>query len=104
MSAIVNVALFLAVVAIVPSAGPFTPAILISGLTALIALFAVSRGYFRRGILTIYFALSAAIVSPAFIDIAGLEFWIIALHVLGGISALVLYWDFNRRQSDAVKG
>jgi hypothetical protein len=83
--------------AIVPSAGPFIPAILVSGLTALIAVFAISRGYLRRGILTIYFALSAAIVSPAIIDVDGLEFWIVALHVLGGISALGLYWDFNRR-------
>lgn len=102
MSTFVNVALVLAVVAIVPGAGPFTPAILVSGLTALIAVFAISRGHLRRGLLTLYFSISAALVSPLIIDVHGLEFWVVALYGLGGISALVLYWHFNRNQSGAI--
>lgn len=99
MEVVANIALVLAVAALIPSAGPFTPAIFVSAFTALIGVAAIAAGNVRRGILTVYFALSAGIVSPVLFAVQRVEFWLLTLLAIGFLSGLVFYLNHNRRKS-----
>lgn len=99
MGTITNIALVIAAAAIVPSAGPFTPAVLFSTVAAFIAAFAIACGHIRRGSLTIYLATSAAVVSPIFTDLQRVDVWLVVLSAIGGVAGVVLYLDYHRRCS-----
>ena len=93
MSGVANLALVLAAIAIVPSAGAFTSAIFASAIAAILGLIAIGFGHKRRGILTIYLALSAAVVSPVAINVQQTEIWLIVLTTIGGLLGLILLRD-----------
>ena len=101
MGAIANIALVIAAAAIVPSAGPFTPAVFLSGLAALVAVLAIAYGHIRRGVLTIYLALSTAVVSPIFTNLQRVEIWLVVLTAIGGVAGVVLYVGYRHRNSAA---
>lgn len=101
MSIAVNVALILAAAAIIPSAGSFTPAIFVSALAAVVGATAIALGQVRRGLLTIYLALSAAVVSPVLLDVPRTDVWLVTLPAMGVLLGLLLYLDYNRRKSSA---
>jgi len=96
-----NLALLLAVVAFGPSAGAFTPAIFLSALAALLAVFCMLHGYVRRGLIALYFACSAAIVSPLMFNVTPPDRWLVALPVFGALLAASLLWHFKRHPSRA---
>ena len=85
MGTIANIALSVAALAIVPSAGPWTPAVFFSALAALVAVPVIVSGNIRRGILTVYLALSAVVVSPMFADLPQVDIWLVVLIAIGGI-------------------
>ena len=97
MHIVLNIALALSILAVVPSAAAFTPVILISGIAALIAVVAIWRGYLRRGLLTVYFAICAFIVSPMFFDFERVEWLLVALLLAGIIGGAGALWDYKRR-------
>jgi len=99
MTIALNIALALSVLSLLPSAAAFTPMVYVSGLTTLIAVFGIWQGHVRRGALTIFFAISAAIVSPIVFGIEPAGRWLIAQHLVGTLSAVVMYWDYRRQRS-----
>ena len=99
MSIALNIALALSIISFVPSAAAFTPMIFVSGLATLIALVGIWQGHFRRGALTIFFAVSAAVVSPVVFGIEPVDRWLIALPAIGATGAIVMYWSYRRQRS-----
>ena len=82
-SFVANLGSALSALALVPSAGPFTPAIGISVVAALISAYAISKGHVRRGVFAIYMALSAVVVSPLLLQVSRVDRWLIALLTIG---------------------
>lgn len=103
MGIAVNIAIVLAAMAIVPSAGPFMPAIFLSACAALVGAIAIAFGHVRRGILTIYLALSAAVVSPVLLEVQRVDIWLVILPAVGALFGSLLFLDYNRRKT-AVDG
>jgi uncharacterized membrane protein len=101
MNLIANFGLVLAAIAVVPSAGAFTPAIFVSAVAAILGLIAIGFGHKRRGVMTIYLALSAAILSPALFDMQRQEIWLIVLTTVGTLLASLLYLDYRRSEAVA---
>ena len=101
MSIVANIALILAAIAVVPSAGAFTPAIFVSAIAAILGLITIGVGHKRRGVMTIYLALSAAVVSPALLDMQRQEIWLIVLTTVGTLLASLLYLDYRRSKAAA---
>lgn len=101
MNFVANIALTLAAIAVVPSAGAFTPAIFISAVAAVLGLVAIGFGHVRRGVLTIYLAVSAAVVSPAFLDAQREEVWLIVLITVGTLLGAILFLNYQRSKSVA---
>lgn len=95
MHIVMNIALLLSVLAVVPSAAAFTPAIAISMIAALFAVFGIWRGYVRRGLLTIYFAICALIVSPVFFDLERVGWILVALLSAGVLGMAGAFWDYK---------
>jgi hypothetical protein len=96
---VLNIALALSIISFAPSAAAFTPMIFMSGLAALIALAGIWQGHYRRGLLTIFFAVGAAIVSPIVFGVEPVDRWLIALPVIGATVAAVMYWKYRRHQN-----
>ena len=96
-----NLALVLAAIAVVPSAGAFTPAIFVSAAAAVLGLIAIGFGHVRRGALTIYLALSAAVVSPVLLDVQREEVWLIVLTTVGTLFGSILFLNYQRSKSTA---
>ena len=80
---VANLGVALSALALVPSAGSFTPAIGISVVAALIGAYAMSKGHIRRGVFAIYLGLSAVVVSPMFLQVSRVDLWLIALSTIG---------------------
>ncbi len=91
MDFLANLALALAAAALIPSAGPFVPALFLSGLAGVAAVFTILSGRYRRGILTVYLAISACLVSPLLFRLQRVDLWLAALIALGCIVAAALY-------------
>ena len=96
MQVVLNVALVLSILAFVPSAAAFTPSILVSGAAALIAVVAIQQGFARRGLLTLYFAMCAFLISPMIFDIESVDKVFVACALFGLIGAIVLFWHYKR--------
>lgn len=92
----INVALVLSILAFIPSAAAFTPAIVVSALAAVIAVFAIRAGHIRRAVLTIYFAVCAFIVSPIIFEIGSVDRYLVAFSGLGIVCAGIMYWQYRR--------
>ena len=82
-SFVANLGVTLSALALVPSAGSFTPAIGISVVAALIGAYAISKGRVRRGVFAIYLGLSAVVVSPILLQVSRVDLWLIALSTIG---------------------
>ena len=80
---VANLGVALSALALVPSAGAFTPAIGISVVAALIGAYAMTTGHVRRGVFAIYLALSAVVVSPILLQVSRVDLWLIALSTIG---------------------
>ena len=100
MQVAINIALALSALAFIPSAAAFTPAVLVSGISALVAVVAIRRGFIRRGLLTIYFATCAFLVSPMIFSNQPVEKYLVALSVVGVVGSIVLYWHYKRNGND----
>lgn len=101
MTIVLNIALALSIISFVPSSAPLTSMVFISGLTALIAVVGIWQGYTRRGLLTIYFAIGAFVVSPIVFRVEPVEVWLVALPAIGAAGAIVMYWTYRRSQNRA---
>jgi hypothetical protein len=99
MTIALNIALALSIISFAPSAAAFTPMIFVSGLATLIALVGIRQGHIRRGALTIFFAASAAVVSPIAFGVEPVDRWLIVLSLIGAMGAAVMYWGYSRQQS-----
>jgi hypothetical protein len=64
MARITNTALALAIVSFLLSSAVLTPMVFVAWFAAAIGAIGVWLGHVRRGLLTIYFAIGATIVSP----------------------------------------
>lgn len=96
MQVVLNVALVLSILAFVSTAAAFTPSILVSGIAALIAVVAIQQGFARRGLLALYFAICAFLISPMLFDIESVDKLLVACPLFGLIGAIVLYWHYKR--------
>ena len=99
MQVVLNIALVLSILALIPSAAAFTPSILVSGVAAMIAVVAIQRGFLRRGLITIYFAMSAFIVSPIIFDIDSVDKYLVAFAVFGLVGSIALFWHYKRSEN-----
>jgi hypothetical protein len=99
MQVVLNIALVLSILAFIPSAAAFTPSILVSGVAALFAVVAIQRGFLRRGLLTIYFAICAFLVSPMIFDIESVDKYLVAFPVVGLVGSIVLFWHYKRSRN-----
>tara|TARA_R110002073_G_scaffold60507_1_gene152123 strand:+ start:119 stop:355 length:237 start_codon:yes stop_codon:yes gene_type:complete len=57
------------------------------------------QGYILRGLLAVYFAIRAFIVSPVLIRLETVDGWLIAMPAFGTVGALIMYWNYRRRQN-----
>ena len=98
MQVVLNIALAMSILALTLSAAPFTPSIFISGVAAMIAVVAIRRGFLRRGLITLYFAISAFIVSPIIFDIESVHEYLVAFAIIGLVGSIILFWNYKRSQ------
>jgi hypothetical protein len=101
MTIVLNFALVLSIISFVLSSAPYTPMVFVSGLTALIAIVGIWQGHTRRGLLTVYFAIGAFIVSPAMLRIEPVEWWLVALPAIGAAGSIVMYWTYRKSQKQS---
>lgn len=99
-SAIATMSLVAAVMAYVPSAAAFTPAIFLSFLAAAGAISTAAFGCVRRAVITLLVVAATVLISPlssGWVTISRIEFPMALLA--GGIAAVaaVLFRDFRRR-------
>ena len=99
MTIVMNIALALSIISFALGSAPFTSMAFISGLTALIAVVGIWQGYIRRGLLTVYFAIGAFVVSPIVFPVEPLEAWLVALTVIGAAGAIVMFWTYRGSQN-----
>jgi hypothetical protein len=104
VSAIAIASLVLAVVAYVPSAAAFTPAILLSFVALIGALATAVLGSVRLAIVTLLVVASTVMVSPLFsrwFVVARVDFlMVLCAAVIAAVSAILL-WDHRRRSASA---
>jgi len=98
MTIVLNIALTLSIISFATSAAVFTPMIFVSGLAAMVALVGIWQGHIRRGVLTIFFSVGAAIVSPIVFGIEPVDRWLVVLPAIGASGAAVMYWQYRRHQ------
>ena len=96
MTIVMNIALALSVISFVLSSAPVTSMVFMSGLIAAIAVVGIWQGHTRRGLLAIYFAIGAFIVSPIVFRVEPLMGWLVALPAIGAAGAIVMYWTYRR--------
>jgi len=100
MAIVMNVALAMSVISLAPSAAAFTPMVFASAIAALVAVVGIWQGHIRRGLLTVFFAVGAALVSPTMFGVEAVEWWLIALYAVGTTSAAVMYWRYKKNQNN----
>ena len=104
VSAIAIASLIGAVVAYIPSAAAFTPAILLSFVAALGAVVTAALGAVRLAVVTLLVVVATALVSPLssrWLAISRVELVMVACAVaIAGVSA-ALFWDYRRRAARA---
>jgi len=94
MARIANTALVLAILGFTLSSAAFSPMVFVSWAAAVLGVAAVWLGYVRRGLITIYFALGATVVSPIFIENGVVDSLLIAIPVIGALIGSVSYWNY----------
>jgi hypothetical protein len=96
MARIADTALLLAIVSFTLSSAAFTPMVFVSWVAAVLGVAAVGLGYFRRGLITIYFALGATVVSPIFMENGVVDSLLIAIPIVGALIGCVAYWNYRQ--------
>jgi hypothetical protein len=104
VSAIAIASLVGAVVAYVPSAAAFTPAILLSFVAALGAVVTAVLGAVRLAVVTLLVVAATVLISPLssrWFVISRID-WVMVVCAAGiaGVSA-VLFWDYRKRSASA---
>jgi hypothetical protein len=89
------IGLALALIAYVPSAAAFTPAILLSFIACATSAVAFWFGAWRIVILTVYICAATFIASPIFIDIDDPALWMMAMAVIGICLSALLCWNYR---------
>jgi hypothetical protein len=101
MARITNTALALAIVSFLLSSAAFTPMVFAAWFAAAIGAIGVWLGHVRRGLLTIYFAVGATIVSPIFMKIQSVDLLLIAIPIIGALIALVSWWTYRQSKESS---
>jgi len=96
MARITNAALALAIVSFLLSSAAFTPMVFAAWFAAVIGAKGVWLGHVRRGLLTIYFAAGATIVSPIYMKIQAVDLLLIAIPITGALMAFVSWWTYRQ--------
>ena len=96
MARIADTALVLAIVGFTLSSAAFTPMVFVSWVAAILGVAAVWLGYVRRGLITIYFALGATVVSPIFIKNGVVDSLLIAIPIVGALIGFAAYWNYRQ--------
>ncbi len=99
MTRIVNTTLALAILSFLLSSAAFTPMVFVAWLAAVIGAMGVWLGHVRRGLLTIYFAVGATIVSPLFMKIRSVDLLLIAIPITGALIAF-FSWRSDQHSKD----
>jgi hypothetical protein len=104
VSAIAIASLVAAVVAYVPSAAAFTPAILLSFVAAFGAVVTAALGSVRLAVVTLLVVAATVLISPlssGWLAISRIDWaMMVCAAAIAGVSA-VLFWDYGRRSASA---